>query len=351
MALLEFITATCIGAGASAATVDVIETRTVELTQTVTLTDIPADAKNVRLWVPIPTDTVWQRVLDCRVVAAPGAWELVRQSEGRGEFIYVDFESAGASEASVVVDCIVERQGVHFPLSYATARGAIQPELFEAQLDLHAPLMEPDDRVRAMAARACGDETDIARQAQLLLEAVKDAADHYSKNDNVPTCGRGAAGDCLDHGGGCCTDLHSLFVALARERGIPARILFGYRLLDGREGKAYDPGYRCWVEYFVPGSGWVPTDIVASEGAGPSDQQWGSLSSTRVTLWEGRSFELTPPARAGRIDTMLKGWAEIDGVAVDPLPADDGTPSKVGRTVEYRVLSNDRTAETPALPQ
>jgi hypothetical protein len=32
---------------------------------------------------------------------------------------------------------------------------------------------------------------------------------------------------------------------------------------------------------------------------------------------------------------MLVGWAEIDGVAVDVLPADDGTPSKLTRTIQF----------------
>jgi hypothetical protein len=211
--------------------------------------------------------------------------------------------------------------------------------------------MEVDERVQALADEACGGETDTARQAVALLKAVAETADHYSSNPNVPTCGRGAAGDCLDHGGGCCTDMHSLFIAMARARGIPARMQYGYRLLDGRAGAAYDPGYRCWVEFFVPGTGWVPTDVVAADNAEPSAYRWVSLSSTRVWLWSGRSFQLDPPAKAGAIDTMICGWAEIDGKAVDPLPAADGSPSMLRRTVEYQVLSNTRTPKTGALPQ
>jgi transglutaminase-like putative cysteine protease len=330
----------------------VIETRTVALTQTLTLRDIPAGAGNVRVWTPIPSDSAWQRVLDRKVVSAPGAWRLVRQGEGRGDFVYVELDHPPAGEASIVVKCVVEREGVQFPLESAVVRDDIQPALFEADLDRDAPLMQVEPEIKAMADRACGDERDPARQAMLLMRVVADVADHYSKDPSKPKCGRGAAEDCLTQGGGCCTDLHSLFIALARARGIPARIQYGYRLLDAKAGPAYDPGYRCWIEFFVPGAGWVPTDIVAVDGAAEDvPAKWGALSATRVWLWQGRSFELTPAAQAGHIDTMICGWAEIDGKPVDVLPAADGTPSKLTRSVQFEVLNTDRTAATPKIAE
>ncbi|MCA9295742.1 MAG: transglutaminase domain-containing protein [Phycisphaerales bacterium] len=211
--------------------------------------------------------------------------------------------------------------------------------------------MAVDARVQSLADAACGTETDVARQVMMLIDAVANNADHYSINSDVPTCGRGAASDCLAHGGGCCTDLHSLFIAMARARGIPARMQYGYRLLDGREGESYNPGYRCWVEFFVPGSGWLATDIVAADNAKLSAHDWVTLSSTRIWLWSGRSFTLEPANASGPVDTMIAGWVEVDGEPIDPLPAADGTPSRVGRTLKYEVIKNTRTERTPALPQ
>jgi transglutaminase-like putative cysteine protease len=331
----------------------VVESRTVRLTQTVTLSEIPADAKSVRLWVPIPSDGAWQRVTDRQVESAPGNWKLVRQADGRGDFVYVELDSPKSDAASVVVSCTLERQGVQFPADELIAVSSLQDELFADSLDAQAPLMAVDPQVQAMADTICGSERDPARQAALLMRAVAAQADHYSKDLTKPKCGRGSAEDCLDHGGGCCTDLHALFIALARARGVPARIEFGYRMLDSKAGQTVDPGYRCWVEYFVPGTGWVPTDIVASDGHPDqsSPTLWGSLSSTRVWLWSGRSFELTPRAAAGPIHTMICGWAEIDGVAVDPLPDASGTPSRLGRTIRFDVIASDHNETIPKLPE
>src|SRR5262245_1320143 len=98
----------------------IVETRTVNLTQKVTLNDIPTDAGKVQMWVPSPGDTAWQRVLDTEVVSAPSTWKIVRQSEGRGDFVCVTIDHPKEPTASVVVKCLVQRQGVHFPLENAS---------------------------------------------------------------------------------------------------------------------------------------------------------------------------------------------------------------------------------------
>jgi hypothetical protein len=329
----------------------VVETRQVEVTQTVTLHDIPMGSNEVRLWVPVPSDAPWQRVLDLEVVSAPGEWQLVKQAEGCGDFVYTALRNPKLDTASVVVRYTAQREGVYTSLDGSVDVEAIQAKSFADDLDRSAPLMEVSAEVQTMADQACGDETDVSLQSLLLLKKVAEVADHYSKDPTKPTCGRGAASDCIDNGGGCCTDLHSLFISMARARDIPARMQYGYRLLDGREGKEFDPGYRCWVEYFVPGSGWVPTDVVAADNAGEENpHQWASLSATRIWLWEGRSFALTPENASGPVDTMICGWAEIDGKAIDPLPADDGTPSKLGRTVSFKILDVERQDATASLP-
>src|SRR3954454_9970817 len=82
---------------------DRVERRTVRLTQTVTLHDVPDGARQVRLWVPIPSDAQWQRVLDRQVIAAPGRWRLEQQELGRGDFIYAEVDRTAAGTLSVQV--------------------------------------------------------------------------------------------------------------------------------------------------------------------------------------------------------------------------------------------------------
>jgi transglutaminase-like putative cysteine protease len=290
------------------------------------------------LWVPIPADGPWQRVLDRRVVEAPSGWTLEKQPASDAEMVFAKTKPSGA--VKVVVETTVLRQSPVFDLT-PWAAGDIQATLFAEELRRDAPLMGADEKVVALASKACGGETDPRRKVVKLLDAVADAADHYSKDATKPSCGRGAAEDCLKNGGGCCTDLHALFIAAARSQGIPARMQYGYRLKGEKENTEYDPSYRCWVEYYLPGAGWVPTDIVVADSgdAAARRNSYGTLDAKRVWLWQGRSLELTPRQSGAPIETMSAGWAEIDGVPVDVLPAADGTPSKLSRTVVFQDLT------------
>jgi hypothetical protein len=146
--------------------------------------------------------------------------------------------------------------------------------------------------------------------------------------------------------GGCCTDLHALFIALARAREIPTRIWFGYRLQAKNEGKETDPGYRCWVEYFVPRFGWVPTDIVVGDsGEKSSRQPWiTSLDERRIVLCEGRNFDLSPKQEGPRVNNMTVGYAEIDGKPVPLLPDKDGKPSPLIRSVHFTERAGGKAA-------
>lgn len=323
----------------------IAEVRTWRIRQTVALRDVPATAKDVRLWVALPTDGPWQRVLDRKVVEAPAGWSLEPQPESNGEMIYARTRGA----ATVVVETTVRRESPRFDLG-APIAAALQPELFVDELRTDEPLMSVTSEVRALADAACAGVTDPRRKVVQSFDAVANRADHYSKDPSKPKCGRGAAEDCMANGGGCCSDLHALFVACARSQGIPTRFQMGYRIKPEMAGKEYDPSYRCWVEVFLAGSGWVPTDLVVADSGAPEERakHYGTLDAKRVWLWQGRSLELSPRQSGGPIQTMFSGWAEIDGVAVDVLPAADGTPSKLARTIQFEEIGNDNAGGVPS---
>ncbi len=317
------------------------ETRVYRIRQSVALKDIPAGDHDVRLWVPVPADGSWQHVLDRRVVEAPEGWKLEKQPKSGAEMVVAHTKEHG--DIKVVVETTVLRQSPTFDLSALS--GELQANLFEDELRQDEPLMFVDPQVIELSRTACANEKDPARKVVRLLDAVADAADHYSKDPSKPKCGRGSAQDCLVNGGGCCTDLHSLFIAAARAAHIPARMQYGYRLNGTKENTEYDPSYRCWVEFYLPGSGWVPTDLVVADAGEPSARKdnYGTLDARRVWLWEGRGLDLVPKQASNPIETMICGWAEIDGVAVSVLPAADGSPSRLTRTITFQDLTPKAT--------
>ena len=327
------------------------EPRVYRVRQTAKLDQIPAGAKLVRWWIAIPDDAPHQQVLDFGVASAPGNWRVERDAERGNRFLYVEVENPKASELAATVEFTVRREPVFVAVDPARV-GALTEAHRAAHAEFlrrDAPHMTVTPEIQRIADEVCGAETNAAIQASRLLEYVAANADHYSKDPSKPNCGVGDAENCLAQGGGCCTDLHSLFIALARAREIPARLQMGYRLQAKNAGKEVDPGYRCWVEYYLPGYGWVCADIVeadAPDGLGP--KRWFTgLTERRVWLNEGREFLLNPRPAGGRVNTMSIGYAEIDGKAARVLPEGELKP-QLKRSVAFDELASPMDPNTAA---
>jgi transglutaminase-like putative cysteine protease len=313
--------------------------RVYDVRQTVTLKEIPKNAKRVRIWIPIPDDAAGQKVLDL-AVADPGAsWGVFSQPDHSDRFLYVDATPQGRDSLSFTTSFAVRRDPLSVEIDPAKAGKLtdVHRKQFAEYLDPNAPNMAVDERIRKMADEACGSDDAVFSQVTKLWNLVADTADHYSKDPTKPKCGRGNAEDCLTQQGGCCTDLHSLFIALARARGIPSRMWFGYRLQAKNEGKEVDPGYRCWVEYFVPGFGWVATDIVVGDAGDKAARApfVTALDERRIVLYEGRNLDMNPKQDGPRVNNVVPAYAEIDGKPVPVLPDKDGKPSPLVRTVFF----------------
>lgn len=305
---------------------------TYRVEQTVRLTEIEPGAKHVRMWISVPGDEANQKLLNLSVDAAPGEWEFVRDADYRGQFLKVEAVDPATDSLEVKVSFVVRRQPVYTAVhpERAGPMDETLKNMLAEHLILDAPHMEVTDEYRAIADQVCGDETNIAVQARLLLQHVASTVDHYSysTDPNMPTCGIGDAAICKKQGGGCCTDLNSYFIALARARGIAARLNMGYRLQEKNASKLVDPGYRCWVEYFVPNFGWISADVVeADTPSGLGHERWLSgLTSRRIWLNQGREFSFGDDLAVGRVNHMSIGYAEVDGKPVRLLPQGDILP-------------------------
>jgi transglutaminase-like putative cysteine protease len=321
--------------------------------QSVVLSDIPKGARKVGLWISIPDDSAPQRLLDLSVKSAPGAWKIVRDRDRGQRFLYVDVSKPATDKLTTTVTFAVERSAVYYNLD--PAKGMPLPEaqkaVFAEELRPDAPHMESTAQIHKIAQEVLGDEANPVVQVGKILNHVAEVADHYSKNPKVPMCGLGDAKACLAQGGGCCTDLHSLFISLARTAGIPARLQMGYRLQPKNVGIEADPGYRCWVEYFLSGYGWVPADIVEADAAtdAESKARWLSgLNERRVHLNEGRDFDLPGRKTAARVNHMSIAYAEIDGKPARILP-EFGKLAQITRLVTYTERSGLKTAAASSL--
>lgn len=156
--------------------------------------------------------------------------------------------------------------------------------------------------------------------------------------DFTPSAPLGSMAYCMDSKGGGCTDQHALFIAMARARGIPARLHFGSRLTAQNEGKVYDPGYRCWVTSFVPNCGWVPMDISAGNTNPKERGRFSSgLDERRIRFHEGRDLELSPKQDGPRVSLFITAYIEVD----------DKPHKKFDRQLQFEVIKGEKSALKP----
>ena len=281
--------------------------------------DLPADAKQVRIWFWMPEDTPEQKVLDFRIVEAPDGVRITRDSTYGRSWIYADVVADPANPPRIVTEFRLRRREVR-GLADASKAGPITAEhrrAFAKELRLDEKHMEVNPTIQKIADELCGTETNPVLEARKCFDFVIGKSEHYSKiGDGKAPQGKclGDCMECLAGVGDCCTDQHALFIALCRARGIPCRLIYGSRLNYKNEGKDYDPGYRCWPRFFAPGLGWLPVDVSSADATKDldGDRWFGGLDDRRIEWSEGRDFDLEPKS-AVKPDLVIRAWVEVDG--------------------------------------
>jgi len=143
-------------------------------------------------------------------------------------------------------------------------------------------------------------------------------------------CGKGDVCALLKKPGGKCTDIHSVFVALCRAAGVPAREIFGVRI-GKKEMQDISSWQHCWAEFYLPGYGWVPVDpadvrkMMLKGNLKPHDPKakelrnyfWGGWDAYRVKLALGRDLILNPVQQGGPLNTFGYPYAEVGGEPLD----------------------------------
>jgi transglutaminase-like putative cysteine protease len=171
-----------------------------------------------------------------------------------------------------------------------------------------------------------GKTTNIAK-----ARAIYDwTVGNMYRDPNTRGCGTGDVCELLKKPGGKCTDISSVFIALCRAAGVPARELFSIRL--GRKAEEDITGYQhCWAEFFAPGFGWVtadPADVRKAmlvekldlDSAKTKEYReffWGGIDAYRIVIARGRDLQLEPPQAGPPLNTFGYPYAEVGGVPLD----------------------------------
>lgn len=275
--------------------------RTFGLTCRATVRDIPAGAKALDLWLPLP-QTDRNQTIHRITIEAPSPVSIGREATFGNQCLHVRVNTprAPATVALTIEATRRENGGSDEPLGDEERTGHLKPE----------PLVPLDGPIRALAHEATrGRDTD-AEKARAIYNTVVDRM-RYDKSGTG--WGRGDAVFACDARRGNCTDFHALAIGMARSSGIPARFAIGLPLPRER-GTGTIPGYHCWAELYVLGRGWVPVD--ASEAAkDPVRREYffGHHDEDRLEFSRGRHLTLEPAQHGPPLNFFVYPYAEIDG--------------------------------------
>ncbi|MFQ6040046.1 MAG: transglutaminase family protein [Candidatus Poribacteria bacterium] len=282
----------------------------------------PKEAKRVRLWLPYPVSDEHQRIEDVRIKGnyslqgiyrdpATSALALYAEWQGRSDKRTLELSFKAWAEEWVAKE--LKETGEPIPV--------------EVKRYLESNRWTPTDgKVREIATGITNGKKGILEKARAIYDWV---VENTYRDPNVKGCGQGIVEEMLTKRGGKCVDISSVFVALARAAGVPAREIFGLRL--GKKSKEdITGGHHCWAEFYLPGTGWVavdPADVrkrMLEKGLDLKDAKpyreyyFGAVDEYRIVLGRGgRDVTLQPPQKGGALNYFMYPYAEVDDKPLD----------------------------------
>ncbi len=274
-----------------------------------TVRNIPA-GKKVRIWIPAAQSDAYQEV---KIISAHADLPLKKTSESRfGNQIYFA-ETSGSAQPELHFDVeydVIRRERVALGQT-APHPVAASLSFIEKQQDLQPDVLVPVTGLPAdLAVKVTQGLTQPLDKARAIYHYVFTTM-RYDKTGTG--WGHGDVLYACDAKKGNCTDFHSLFIAMARSQGIPARFEIGFPLPPDKHS-AEIAGYHCWSDFWIDGKGWIPVDISeAWKHQEKRDYFFGSHDVNRMQFSMGRDLRLNPPQEGKPLNYFVYPYVEVNG--------------------------------------
>ena len=268
--------------------------------------NIPALAKELQVWIPIPPQNEYQFV---ELLEATGGEIFVTTTEPKYKNkIY--YTSVVPTSGSMSFN--LRFRVIRFEIS-KTQKPIFPTALPESQAELEnflSPnkLVIINDWIRLMASVVTKEKFTTVEKARAIYEYV---FDNMSYDKSIPGWGNGDVARACDVKTGNCTDFHSLFISLCRASQIPAKFYMGVPLV---KETPQHTAYHCWAAFYDKILGWIPVDISeAWKGPSLKEYYFGNLNHARIELTQGRDLVLEPRQKGDSLNYFVYPYVEIDG--------------------------------------
>ena len=290
---------------------------------------VPADAAGpgqtgqARLWVPLPQSDEHQTIHRLSLESPVANRKGTDPEYGNNYAVFAPTPEQIASGYDVTLKFEVTRR--EYARNVAAVREAAahtNPHASAATEMMLQRYLQPDKLVplNATIAELAKEQTaGAATPVEKAHRIYNYVATTMKYDKSGEGWGRGDAMWACDSKRGNCTDFHSVLIGMLRSSGIPARFEIGFPLPEGKsEGDI--PGYHCWAEFYLDGTGWVPVDASeASKNPAKRDYFFGTVDADRVRFTYGRDIRLSSEQKGDPLNYFVYPYAESNGQPVKGL--------------------------------
>ena len=316
--------------------------RTFEITTTVELRN-PSGA--ARIWVPVPSvDADYQRSLESAFTGNGTRMQLTSDARYGARMVMAEYAAGTAVPTLQVTSRFETRNRATDWSQKVSAREDAQTLRYWTQ---PTELMPTDGIVRDTAREiVAGAKTDVDKARRVYDWIVENTY----REPKVRGCGVGDIKAMLEtrNFGGKCGDINGLFVGLCRAAGVPARDVYGIRLVPSAFGyrelggnpASLKGAQHCRAEVYLRDHGWVAMDpadvgkVMRLETPewikNPDHPVVAPVKKALFGGWEGNwlaynvAHDVALPGSSGpKIGFLMYPQAEHAGGRIDPLAPDD----------------------------
>lgn len=283
-----------------------------------------ASGQDARLWIPYPVSDAHQVISDIKVSGDFAASGVYTDRTFGTSILYAEWPK-DVKKRTLTFSFAVERQEIR-QTGFPTVEPAWNPADYAEYLQ-PTSLGPLDGEVKKLADSIIENKKTVLEKARAIYDWT---VDNMYRDPDTLGCGKGDVCLLLKKPGGKCTDISSVYIALCRAAGVPAREIFSVRL--GKKAEEDTTTWQhCWAEFFLPGYGWVTVDPADVRKAmltenldleNPKSKEyreffWGGIDPYRVVIAQGRDVVLNPPQTGRPLNTFGYPYAEVGGQTLD----------------------------------
>jgi transglutaminase-like putative cysteine protease len=291
-----------------AALSDSAASRSFEFKYVVHVPALPPGSHELRLWIPLPYEDSYQTISALQI-NAPVKYEIRREPAYRDRYAHFDLNTRQIKDSFDIELTFHVKRFEHRVGLRAASHPASPPANVTRFLEPDR-LVPIDGQIAELSRQETAGATTALSKARKIYDYVI-ATMHYDHDGTGWGHGDAIWACTAKHGN--CTDFHSLFIAMARAAGIPARFEIGFPLPANAHQGAIS-SYHCWAEFYVDGIGWIPIDASeAWKNPATHDYFFGATDANRVMFSLGRDIRLHPAQSGDPLNYFVYPYAELDG--------------------------------------